>query len=149
MLPPGCRGKVTRRETLREGSPSHKAQALGADGFSRLTTSPECGIREQFSLEAWKRSRALRFQSPVSEGPEKGQTPKPLLLEGGGPGVLWEGARLLWIHRCSQEWGRGWLLGVMSSLGSNQHFSTPQWRGLRTWGSRQEGLFPENVNADQ
>lgn len=76
-------------------SPSHRAQALGADGFSQRTTSPECGIWEQFSLEAWKHSRALRFQSPVSVAPEKGQTPEPLLLEGEGPGVLWEEARLL------------------------------------------------------
>lgn len=67
------------------GSPSHRAQALGADGFSPPTTSPEGGIWGQFSLEAWKRSRALRFQSRVSAGPEKGQMPESVLLEGGGP----------------------------------------------------------------
>ena len=117
---------------------------MGADGFSPPTTSPEGGIWEQFSLEAWKRSRALRFQAP-----EKGQTPESMLLEGGGPQCP--------LGRCSPSVDSLVLSGVGKGVDLKCNvisrvksaFLYPQWRGLRTWGSRQECLFPENVNADQ
>lgn len=130
-------------------SSSHKAQALGADGFSHLTTSP--GVWHPGAVlprGVGSAPGTLRFQSPVSAGPGVRARPPAPAVEEEGP-VSGRGLVFCGIHRCSQEWGKGWLLGVMSSLGSSQHFSTPQWRGFKGRGSRQEGLFPEYVNADQ